>query len=289
MRKIILGLLFSFLFGYVSSQPANNLCSGAQSLGTLPAPKACPNGVGNTTTVSGTTINATGENPYTSLLNCQTGGNEPGPALDVWYSFVASGNQVTIKITPGAAPFLPNPAVTLWTGTCGSLVGYNCANNGTAAGNLTVTFAPLTPGQTYYIQVSGMTATASGNFNLAVNASNDCSACLQNSSLTVTPLPINGTYAPGTTVNFCFTITKYTQVSSNWLDAVIPTFGCGWDLTTLTTTSPSSVSGDGPWSWFSTPWTSVANGNNWGPGFGFVNTTDQPGSTNPGQTYGDYC
>ena len=68
------------------AQPANDECATAQSLGTLPSPTACPNGLGAAVTVSGTNINATAPAPYTYLLGCGTGGNQPAPALDVWYS-----------------------------------------------------------------------------------------------------------------------------------------------------------------------------------------------------------
>ena len=215
MKRILTTLLLIISLFSHAQVPVNDNCNTATNLGTLPAPAACPSGIGAPVNVVGTNINATAPNPYTTLLGCQTAGNQPGPALDVWYSFVASGNIATVVITPGAAPLLANPAITLWRGTCAGLIGVNCANNGTAGGNITAVFQPLTPGQTYFIQISGMNNITSGNFNMAVNASNDCNNCLQNSNLTVNPLPVNGTYAPGTTVNFCYNITQYTQVSAN--------------------------------------------------------------------------
>lgn len=266
------------------SQPSNDNCFNAQNLGTLPTPIACPNGIGSFVNVIGTTIGATAPTPYNYLLGCQTGGNQPAPALDVWYSFVASGNQVNINITPGTAPILQSPAITLWQGTnCNSLNGFGCDNNGTVAGNNSVTFQPLTPGQTYYIQVSGMNSSASGNFNMSVNASNDCNNCLQNANLTVSPLPINGAYLPNTTVTFCFNITQYTQVSSNWLHGIIPTFGNGWDLTTLTTTPATSCSGSGSWIWYNSN-TSTATGITTGPGFYYNYNTGPAGA---GNNFGD--
>jgi len=287
MKKLLLVtiLLLSTLFSF-AQVPANDNCSTATNLGTLPTPAACPSGVGaNVNVTNQTNINATAPSPYTTLLGCQTGGNQPGPALDVWYSFVASGNQVNINITPGTAPVLQSPAITLWTGTCGSLVGFNCDNNGTAGGNNSVLFQPTTPGQTYYIQVSGMNAASSGNFNMTVSASNDCNNCLQIGNLTVSPAPVGGTYPPNTTVTFCYNITSYTQVSVNWLHGLTYTFGCGWDLTTLTATPPPSCSGNGYWAWWNT-WTSSANASVWGPGFAYDNNTT-PG--NPGNNFGDNC
>lgn len=285
MKRLITMLtILLFSCAAYSQIPANDNCSTAQNLGTLPTPATCPSGVGAAVNVAGTSINATAPSPYSYLLGCQTGGNQPAPALDVWYSFVASGNQANITITPGSAPVLANPAITLWNGSnCASLIGYGCDNNGTAGGNNTALFQPLTPGQTYYIQISGMGAATSGNFNLAVNASNDCNNCLQTSSLTVSPAAVSGAYLPGTTVTFCYTISSYTQVSSNWLHGVIPTFGNGWNLATLTTVPAVSCSGNGSWSWFNT-WTSSATSVVFGPGFAYDYTT-APG--NPGNNFGD--
>ncbi len=282
MKKFILYLIFILAYTQVLAQPSNDNCSTAQNLGNLPTPVACPNGTGANVNVTGTTIGATSPTPYTYLLGCQTGGNQPAPALDVWYRFVATGTQLNINITPGSAPVLQNPSITLWQGlNCSSLTGVNCDNNGTAAGNNTATFQPLTPGQTYYIQVSGSGASTSGNFNMSVNNSNDCNNCLQNSNLTVTPAPVNGAYLPGTTVTFCFTITSFTQVSANWLHGVIPTFGNGWNLATLTTTPAASCSGSGTWTWYNSN-TSQATGNTTGPGFYY----NYPGG-GAGNNYGD--
>ena len=281
MRKLILYLLL-LASSSVLAQPANDNCSTAQNLGNLPTPAACPVGTGANVNVTGTTINATSPTPYTYLLGCQTGGNQPAPARDVWYRFVATGTQVNINITPGTAPVLQNPAISLWQGTnCNTLTGVNCDNNGTAAGNNSATFQPLTPGQTYYIQISGSTSTSTGNFNLSVNNSNDCNNCLQNANLTVSPAPTGGAYLPGTTVTFCFTITSFTQVSANWLHGVIPTFGNGWNLSTLTTTPAASCSGSGTWTWYNSN-TSSATGITTGPGFYY----NYPGG-GAGNNYGD--
>jgi hypothetical protein len=286
MKKLILFFISYMLSQLSFAQPANDNCSGAQNLGTLPTPNLCNSvinpGVGSSINISGTNINATSPSPYTYLLGCSTGGNQPAPAKDVWYRFVASGTIATINITSGSAPTLASPAITLWSGTnCNSLSGVGCDNNGTAAGSNSATFQPLTPGQTYYIQISGMTSTSTGNFNLSVNASNDCNNCLQNSTLTATPTPTAGAYLPNTTVTFCYTITTFTQVSANWLHGVIPTFGNGWDLTTLTTTPASSCSGSGTWTWYNSN-TSSTTGNVTGPGFYY----NYPGG-GAGNNYGD--
>jgi len=290
MKQVFYILFFFFVdFVLFSQAPSNDNCSTATNLGTLPTPAACPSGIGASVTSAGTNINATYPAIYTTLLGCQTGGNQPGPALDVWYTFVATGNIVVVNITPGASPFLANPAVTLWTGSCGSPVGMNCANNGSAGGVISATFQPTTPGTTYYLQVSGSNATASGNFNLSINNNNDCNNCNTNSSLSYTPAPIGGTYPPNTTVNFCYKVITYNQVSANWLHGVTPTFGCGWDLTSIVPTPPPSCSGSGTWGWYNSN-TSSANLTTLGPGFYYETSSGSSCAcvnTNPGDNFGD--
>ena len=247
-------------------------------------------GVGAAITVNGTTVNATPSSPYYYLLGCQTGGNQTPNALDVWYSFTATGNLVTINLNSSFS----SPNIALWTGTCGSLNGYDCAI-GSNAGALNVTFQPTTPGQTYLLQISGNNTSASGTFSFTINNDNDCSNCLQTSSLTVNPPPSNGTYLPGTTVNFCYTISSYAQVSSNWLHGVVPSFGCGWNLSSLTPGTPPAEcgydvtpgpgnAGAGSWAWYNSV-TSSATGTTFGPGFYFDNIN--VAGTNPGQNFGD--
>ena len=153
MRYLILVIFFIVNF-FTIAQPPNDNCSNATHI-TLPNPLACPNGIGGTVNVSGTNIGATAPSPYTYLLGCSTGGNQPAPALDVWYRFVATGTRVTINIT-GGSPALANPAIALWNGTnCNNLSGTGCDNNGTVGGSNSATFEPLSIGQTYYIQIGG--------------------------------------------------------------------------------------------------------------------------------------
>ena len=102
---VLLGLTFN-----VNAQVPNDVCATAIDLGTLPAPAACPGGAGTLFTYNGTTTNAVAENPYSSLA-CMD-----APAADVWVSFVASGNEMTLNFTSG----LNDANIGIYTGTCGS-------------------------------------------------------------------------------------------------------------------------------------------------------------------------
>jgi len=272
----------------VFAQPANDDCTNAQVI-TLPTPAACPSGNGSTVSVSGTTVNATPSNPYLSIAGCSTGGNQQSPALDVWYSFVATGTLLHLNLTAGFS----TPNIALWTGTCSSLIGVDCAK-GNNAGGLNYSYPALSPGATYFIQISGNTSGAQGPFSFTMDNDLDCSTCLTSASLTATPAPINGTYLAGQSVQICFKVNGYNQASLDWLHGIEYTFGPGWDLSTLATSTPAQCnanpvgpsSGNGTWKWYNSVTQSISPFTTHGPGYFFESADDA--DTDPGNNFGDY-
>lgn len=249
MRKIFLLLTILLSIKSFAQVPANNNCATPQAIGTLPTPGTCTAGLQNgaVVNVTGSNVGATnaGTGPagaYQSVANCENGTADPAaPALDVWYSFVPSGNIVNISVTgfTGGAHF------SVWTGACNNLQAVGCSLDGA------VVLEQMNAGQTYLIQVSGSTSTATdASFTLNIDNDIDCNDCFRNGTLTVTPLPVNGGYAPGTAVNFCFHIDQWQQTSTNWLHGVQMTFGNGWNTATLTTTPPGSWGGSGTWVYY---------------------------------------
>jgi hypothetical protein len=288
MKKITLIFAWLTLSLTVFAQaPSNDNCSGATSLGTLPTPTACSKGSGGdgaVVTLNTTNVNATAGNPYVSILDCGTGtADQANPALDVWYSFVATGNAVTINIT-NITGSITTPHIGFWGGNCTNLVALGCNIGATA------TFEPITPGQTYYFQISGANNTQSGNFTLNVDNNNSCNDCNTESILTVSPLPVNGTYAVGQEVTFCYQVLTYNEVSSNWLHGVQINFGAGWDTSFGTsgvsnpTITPTSCSGSGTWGFYPTGIGTV-NGTAWGMGFYYDYNS---GPAGPQNNYGDF-
>ena len=295
MRSFYFSLLFIISFVTSFSQvPSNDNPCNATSLGTLPAPPACATGVtianGNPITLNNqSTVGATGANPYTYLTGCQGGGPQQAPALDTWYSFVASGSIGNIVISG-----FPNASVALWSGTCNNLAGVACMNLPTA-GTGTLTTQQLVVGQTYWIEISGGTATATDNsFSISVDNDNDCNNCLGTATLTANPQPVNGGYTAGQVVQFCFTVNSYTEVNTNWFHGVQISMGSGWtgvisnpipspECTFDPTAGPGNA-GAGQWAFYNSV-TSSATGQTFGPGFYFDNSN--VAGTNPGQNFGD--
>jgi gliding motility-associated-like protein len=282
-------LLAAFMLIALSSraQVANDDCFGAIPLGTLGTPAPCPSGLGAVMTVNNlTNVNSVTEMPYTTLINCQPSNNTPmaSPATDVWYSVVVTGNELVININGNIA----QPNIAVYQGNCNGLVGRGCAIG--AAGSLSASFDQMVPGNTYYIQISGGSPADQGTFNMTLQNNNSCNDCLLASNLTVNPLPLNGTYQGGTTVTFCYTITQWDQQNTNWLHAVIPTFGNGWDMTTLTNLVPANTCDGGPgvWQWFNN--VNTPNGNGILSGFFFDGDIVQGGPNgNPVDNFGDNC
>lgn len=265
---LFFGILFSVNTIY-AQVPVNDNCSGAQAI-SIGSVQSCGAGVqtSTNTTLSGDITFATPENPYVYQTGCTgSSATQSHPAKDVWYKFIATGYRANITLTSTFA----NPNISLYSGACGSLGGGvgGCAIG--IAGSATLTVDQLLPGNTYYIQVSAATG-QTGTFNITINNSVGCSNCLQGTTLTVNPLPVNGAYASNTTVNFCFHINQYNKVNTNWLHGVQLTFGSGWNASSLTTSVPTSTSTGGSWSYYPTG-IGIVNGTNWGAGWYWETST----------------
>lgn len=286
--------------------PTNDDCVGSYNLGTLPAPPTCSGGASGGTGASVTvpagfsnTTCATAGDPYTAITSCFVGGPQDNPATDVWYRFTATSTDLVVSISNS----LQNTNFALYSGTCSNLVGIGCAQG---TGAFTYTFSPLSSGSTYYLQVSGGTPNDRCAFTLSMHNDRNCTYCIQESSLTATPPPgtgaaPSGTYLPGTTVQFCYTISQYNTsgaVNVNWMHGVVPVLGSGWDASTLQpVSSPTACTAAYPnaWGWYNNvtgTGGSSAQLGPVGPGYFFNGTAGCSGPCsltdgNPGNNWGD--
>ncbi|AWM14606.1 hypothetical protein DI487_12570 [Flavobacterium sediminis] len=270
MRKNYTKLLLSIILLIVSYTNlfAQDVCSTAVDLGILPSPAPCGStNSGSTLIYNGTTIGANAENPYSSL-SCMD-----APAADVWVSFVAQGNQLDINFTSG----LNDANIGVYSspsGNCSDLTGVLCetSNNG----NISTILEAITEGETYFMQISGVDETDFADFQLELTAINNCDQCVLASNLTINPTPTGGFYLPGTTVDICFEVTEFEQIGANWLAAIVPSFGPGWDLSTLTGISSPTAGGNYVWVWDNGP-----------EGWGWYVDYDPAGPTGPNGNYTD--
>lgn len=271
----------------VCLSPMPDNCASACNLGALPAPSPCTavqtSSPGQVVTFSMTNVGATAANPYSSILGCAN------PAGDVWYRFQATGTELVFSLN-STTDILNTPNVSLYNGNnCNALLPLQCFVG--AGGNLpATTYSPLTPGDFYYLQISGADPTDVGNFNLLIRNNYICNTCLLASDLQVTPPPVNGTYNAGQTVNFCYTVSNYNQTAANWLHGVDLNFGPGWDLATLVpVSSPSSCATTTGATWgFYNSVTGGFSGTVYGPGFFYETSSGGPAlDGNPGNNFGD--
>jgi len=269
--------------------PVNDACLGAINLGQLNSPLICPLGTGTPQTFSGSNVCATAEFPYGYIIGCQTGGDMAAPSADVWYRFSITGTVLNVQLTSA----LRGVSIGLWQdpGTgCDDLVARNCAQT-TTSGNLTATFSSLNPG-VYYLQISGADTLDQCTFSLTLTNNEDCAACIRQNNLTVSPPPVNGRYQAGTTVTFTYTVLHYNQTATNWIHGIVPHFGNGWDMSTLTNQIPPiSCDVNGTWGWYNRVITGTFRPISDGPGFFFESTLGCPATgcdpNNPGDNYGD--
>jgi len=288
MKKnlLILMLFVSFFTKEAFAQPANDNCATAQPIGTLPTPAPCAGtapSLGAALNIPGTIVGATPASPYVYQPGC-TGGAMSVPANDVWYTFTASSYQASITVN---ATF-STVNIAMYSGTCAALGGGvgGCAVG--TAGSATLTVEQMVPGTTYYLQISGGTG-QTGTFNINIKNNKDCADCLNASTFTAAPLPVGGMYSPGQVVNFCYHVSQYTQINTNWLHGVQLTFGAGWNLASLTTSPPptcQTAPAGGTWAYYPGGCTSSATGATFGAGF-YFDTPDA--GTNPGNNFGDNC
>ena len=274
------------LFSQCGYLPDN--CSDACYLGELYAPTPCGGGgntIGQVTNYFLTNKGALADSA--EISGCAY------PAADIWYSFKASATELVLTIKGT----LSSTNVSLYQGTnCSNLLPLKCFS--ISGGNLSVTYSPVSPDSTYYLQMSGGTYFDQQNFKLSLSNNYQCNNCVQGEALTVSPPPVDGAYSPGQTVSFCFTVTDYNEgaaVDSNNLHGVVLSFGPGWDTTTLTPTyiPPSCAQAPGShWGFYmrdSSTSTNTLTPKVYGPGFYYSSTNGRMGTldTLPGNNYGD--
>lgn len=165
-------LLFSFFllisFSVAFAQPANDECSTAINLGTVPA--ACqPNQIYTNQDATESNIGAA-NNP-----TCFVGGLT---RRDVWFAFTSASaveNYVISLQGVNTGPnqrAIRNPQISVYRGTCDGLSELLCISAPNNASSLELPLFNLLPDLTYYIRVNDYTATAtpnSGDFTLCVN------------------------------------------------------------------------------------------------------------------------
>ena len=265
-------------------------CSDACDLGKLTPPTTCPFSMPTLQTFCVDNSNATPDPILGGQTDCDDDNDAPDTAADIWYSFIASSNQVKINVVSE----LNAASMGLYRGnTCGNLLPLGCNNS--IHGNVSLFSVDIQPDSTYFVQISGADENDTGEIILEIESSNNCDFCVINSNLTASPPPANNAYDSGEVVTFCFNVVEWSQTASNWFHSVIPQFGPGWNVETLMpTVFPVSCDTLGVWLWQeSITGTTAAETNVGTVGPGFVYDSPQGGigmlDGNGENNYGDNC
>ncbi len=176
MKKhyLLLAYLFvSFIFTKINAQaPANDECTGATVITTVPFGTSC------SSSVNANTVNATQSSPNPSCTS--TDNND-----DIWYRFTTASASVIIRfgnVTNNATGSGAIAGYALYSAPCPSgTVSIFCSNLGSAGAGYKI-FDGLTIGQDYYLRFwSTLTGTNTISFSFCVQdipappANNECS------------------------------------------------------------------------------------------------------------------
>jgi gliding motility-associated-like protein len=150
--KIFLVLGINLIAFGLLSQVANDNCTSAQAI-TIPA--------SGSVCITSTTVNAISDNTTSS---CDTG----TPGNEVWFTFIATGSQNTVTVTPQGSPSIQQAIVAIDGTGCAdnafNICNASATNNGTATATWT-----FTPGTQVWISVESNNGTQ-GGFQLCVTS-----------------------------------------------------------------------------------------------------------------------
>jgi len=170
----------------VQDPPSNDDCSGAVSI------------ISNTS-CSNTSTTLVAATPSAGIpLGCAAAGTYN----DVWFKFDAASATETVSISGRGGNF-NNPAVQLFSGTCGTLASVAC-------GTTSINATGLSIGATYFVRVSniGSAVNSSGDFNICVThpAPSIPNIDYSKSYINVTKGSTGGTVNPGDTLEMRATL-----------------------------------------------------------------------------------
>ena len=174
-----------------------NIC-----IGTLPPPPASDDCL-NATAIEVDVMFCDGTNNNGNNSGATDSGVDPAECFDygqndVWFSFVVPEGTATVDIsTEFLGGTLFDTEIALYSGTCDALVEEDCAQDGTVelsngfAWNSTISDAPVTVGETYFVRVSGYSSDDIGDFCLDISTNQTLSSSeFESNAFKVHPNPV---------------------------------------------------------------------------------------------------
>jgi hypothetical protein len=171
---------FDICIGTPPPPPANDDCSGAIEI--------TAGGTISSFPVTGSTVSAT-NSVGLPVLSCVP----TNRSNDVWYSVtVPASGTLTIETAPAPGTVMTDSVLTIFSGTCGSLVEIGCDDDSSASGNYSLeALTGLTPGDVIYIGVWRYGTTLDGEFQVsAYDASLLSNSSFENENFRSYPNPV---------------------------------------------------------------------------------------------------
>lgn len=105
--------------------------------------------------------------------------------------------------------------------------------------------------------------------------------CVSNESISFSPAPVGGVYAPGTIVQICYSV-DYAQSTASWVDGFEVVAGTSWsNIQPITAPSACATAGAGQWIW-QTSLTATGSGLTFGQGYYYDTDLDGDGGNDDG-------
>jgi gliding motility-associated-like protein len=168
MKKLLLLCFLLSIKNIWAQVPANDNCAAPQVVVIPSAGNIC---------INSSNVNATSDN---TTNTCDTG----LPGNEVWFTYIATGAQNTITVSPTGSPAAQQLVVTIQNTNCASLTYNACGASATNGGTATANWV-YTPGAQILISVE--TNGAAGNFQLCISSTtpppSPGSSCATSSSL----------------------------------------------------------------------------------------------------------
>lgn len=275
--------------------PLNDVCAGTDELPAFTRIFDCDAGdSGRSETVSAR-LSTRNASPSAPFAVCDPTSSTHVPAPDVWYRFISAGTSNELVFTGG--PDVTSFNILIYTGTdCGDIQFRKCDFSNS---NTLTTEVDVPPGTEVFFRVSINTISGEneGEFDLNLTSTAVCPTCIgpADGIISITPTNLSGTYSCGQRVEICFDLLRYVGNaggSVEWLHSVVPTFGDGWDVNSITVSPsqlPPSCDGTGTWGWYPMGWTGCQSGTVFPYGFAYESNlgVDNSCPAGPGNNYGD--
>jgi hypothetical protein len=105
--------------------------------------------------------------------------------------------------------------------------------------------------------------------------------CVNSESVSFSPSPVAGAYAPGTVVTICYTV-DYAQATASWVDGFEVILGASWsNIQPFTAPSACATAGTGAWIWQNLL-TATGSGLTFGQGYYYDTNLDGDGGNDDG-------